>query len=242
MTKLAYNSTVAARTRTAEQILGCADLVAGYEELGGLRLDLEEIRDAGLAAEAANLGQSQARSVGKGATLDVLARFASAQKEYSAVMAVLQAARADLVRQGAPEALIAKVDDIIRNEAQVTVRTVEVEGGTKRKVAKSLSQEALRAEMAKDAGALLDLAELHPVLAARKVTAGRLAALRAAAEELSGLLGARAVAKGEARAATQVEQDAVARQRRAWGSSYRLLHALGARDERVRSLLAQARG
>ncbi len=157
MAKMNFNSTVAARTRAAIQILETPDLLTKYDELGGLQRDLVAIRDAGLEAEAANLSQSQAKSTGKGATIDVLAGFASLQKEYSSVMAVLQAVRAELYRTGAPADLVAKMDGIIRNEAQVTVKIWEEEGEKKRKVSKSQSQEALRAEVSKDAGSLLDL-------------------------------------------------------------------------------------
>jgi hypothetical protein len=42
-------STVAARTRAAQQILDNAELLGLYESVGGLASDLEVIRDAGLA-------------------------------------------------------------------------------------------------------------------------------------------------------------------------------------------------
>ena len=240
MARHAFNSVVAARTRAAIQIIETPDLLNKYEELGGLRRDLEAIRDAGLEAEAANLSQSQAKSTGKGATIDVLAGFASMQKEYSSVMAILQVVYADLVRTGAPAGLIAKMEGIIRNEAQVTVSAYEEGGEKKRKVGKSKSQEALRAEIAKDAGALLGLTGIHPALAERRVTTARLDALLASAGDLAGMLGSRTAAKGAAKTSTKLEKDAVSRQRDVWGASYRLLSALGKRDDRVRSLLAQA--
>ncbi len=240
MAKMNFNSTVAARTRAANEILETPDLVAGFEELGGLQRDLVTIRDAGLEAEAANLGQSQFGSAGKGATVDVLAKFSALKKEYSAVMAVLQASRADLSRSGAPADVVVKVDGILSNEAQVTVKIQEEKGEKKRKARKSVSQEALRAEIAKDAGAMLDLTEIHPNLAERRVPTSRLEALRDAAEELAGLLGARAAAKGAAKASTKAEHAAVSLQREIWGATYRILSALGRGDERVRSLLSEA--
>jgi hypothetical protein len=241
MAKTGFNSVVAARTRAADQILGTADLVDKFEQLGGLQRDLLLIRDAGREAEAANLGQSQAKSGGKVATVDVLSRFADLQREYSAVMAVVNAVCAELVRTGADPDLIVRVKDILRNEAPLTVKTVEIEGEKKRKTTRSKAQEALRAEIAKDAGAILELSPIHPRLAERKVPVERLAALRDAAEELAGLLGSRTAAQGAAKTATQDERDAVARQRDAWGAAYRLLASLAGRDERVRSLLAQAK-
>ncbi len=240
MAKTGFNSVVAARTRAATQILETADLVAKFEDLGGLHRDLLLIRDTGREAEAANLDQSQAKSGGKVATIDVLSKFADTQREYSAVMAVFNAVCAELDRNGAAPELITRMKDILRNEAQVTVKTVEIDGEKKRRTSRSVAQEALRAEIAKDAGAMLGLQEIHPQLAERKVSVGRLTALKTAAEELAGLLGTRTAAKGAAKAATQAERDAAARQRDAWGATYRLLAALAARDERVRSLLAQA--
>lgn len=85
---------------------------------------------------------------------------------------------------------------------------------------------------------MLGLTEIHPNLAERRVPPARLEALRTAAEELSGVLGARAAAKGAAKTATQAEHAAVSLQREIWGATYRILSALGRRDERVRSLLS----
>ncbi len=239
MAKLAFGSKVAARTRTAVQILDTAELVAKYEEQGGLARDLERVRDAGLEAEAANLGQSQSKTGGKSATVEVLTTFAAIQKEYSSIMAVVRMVRAELAR-GGEAALVGPVDAIIKIEAEVGVRTYEEAGGKKRRKRRLKSQEALRAEIAKDAGALLALTDIHPALAERRVAPSRLEALRDEAEKLSGLLGSRASAKGAAKAATKVEHKAVKRQREAWGACYPLLAALARQDERVRSLLAEA--
>ncbi len=128
----------------------------------------------------------------------------------------------------------------VDNEAEVAVKIYEQEGTKKRRRRRSRSQEALRAEIAKDAGALLALTGIHPALAERRVAPSRLEALRDAAEKLSGLLGTRASAKGAAAAASKAEHDAVSRQREAWGSCHPLLLALARRDERVKSLLSEA--
>jgi hypothetical protein len=236
-----FNSTVAARTRAAKEIVDTSDLLSKYLDLGGLKRDLEAIVSAGLDAEAANLGQSQAKAAGKGATVDVLVTFASVQKEYSAVMGVVQAVQADLARSGGSAELTVRLDGILTNEAELSVKVYETEAGTKRKASRSASQEALRAEIAKDAAALLDLTDVHPFLTERRVDSARLEGLKKSAEDLSGLLADRAAAKGAAKTSSKEERDAVSRQRDVWGACYRLLHALSDKDERVRSLLAQAK-
>jgi hypothetical protein len=68
MSAKAFNSKVAARTRVAVQITETPDLLTKYEKVGGLRRDLEAIAKTGAEAEAANLGQSQARASGRAAT------------------------------------------------------------------------------------------------------------------------------------------------------------------------------
>ncbi len=57
----AFNPTVAARVRVAQQVLSTPDLLATYLRVGGKRSDMESIRDRGLAAEALNLSQSQSK-------------------------------------------------------------------------------------------------------------------------------------------------------------------------------------
>src|SRR5215203_3955067 len=91
-----YDSTVAARTRAVTQILATPELLLLYESKGGLKADLERIRDRGQEAEALSQAQSGAQAAGGAATLDVLAAFTALQKEYSAIMGVVQAARYDL--------------------------------------------------------------------------------------------------------------------------------------------------
>jgi hypothetical protein len=242
MAGLGFNSVVAARARTAMQILETADLLEKYEALGGLRRDLAAIGQAGLEAEAANLAQSQSSAAGKGATVEVLAAFAALQREYAAVMSVVRAVRVEQARNSAPAQLIGKLDGIIANEAELSVTVSVDDGGAKRRrVRKSKSQEALRAEIAKDARALLELSELRDALAERRVDGSRLEALRQSAEDLSGLLAVRSASKGVAKASVQAERDAVKRQGEIWKGCSRLLWALADKDERVRSLLQEAR-
>lgn len=249
MSAVTYDSTVAARTRCAEHLLATPDLLALYTSLGGLASDLEEIRDVGKEAEARSQSRSAAKAVGAAATLDVLTAFTDLQKEYTAVMAVVQAVRGDLARAGAGADVVAQVDRILVNEAEVAVLSVPVveapaEGanGKKaaRRVVRRVTQEALRAEIARDADALIALKAAHKALAARKVSIKRLQALRDAAAGLSGKLSDRAAKKGGQQSATAELRDAVSRQRDAWSACYRLLAMAGRRDARVQVLLAEA--
>jgi hypothetical protein len=155
-----FDSTIAARTRAAAQILGTPDLLASYEAKGGIPEDLQSIRDHGQTAEALSQAQSAAQAQGGAATLAVLGPFVALQKEYSAIMAAVQAVRHDLEKALAPVEVMTAVDKIIVNEAEVSIRTVlDKDGKAKKKARKSASQEALRAEIAKDARALLNLAD-----------------------------------------------------------------------------------
>ena len=121
MAKHNYNAVVAGRTRAADQILSSPELLAKYIALGGLPRDLEAIRQAGLEAEAANLGQSQSVSAGKSATVDVLASFAALQKEYSNVMGVVNAVAGELSRKDGDSELVTQLNDILVNVAQLSV-------------------------------------------------------------------------------------------------------------------------
>jgi hypothetical protein len=234
-------STLAARTRTAQQILDNAELRALYESVGGLASDLEAIRNSGLAAEAGMLAQSGARSAGVGATADILQSFVALQKEYVAVMAAVQAVRRDLEQGGADHDTLAALDGILVNEAQVVIHTEALPDGSKgRKASRSASQEALRAEIAKDAAALLALEAAQKALTKRKVTKARLQKLKEGADELAGKLAERAVKKGEAKAKTAAKVDAADAQSSAWNACYRLLALVGQKDTRVAQLLREA--
>lgn len=236
-----FDTTVAARTRAADRILNTPDMLTAYEARGGLAGDLQAIRDAGRQAELLSQAQSAAQAAGGAATVAVLADFAALQREYTAVMAIVQAARRDLVKASAPAEIVKAVDRILINEAEVLIKTATDKDGKARKVAvKRVSQEALRAEIAKDARALSALTEVHPTLAQRKVDKTRLDNLAAAADALSGKLADRAAAKGDRKQATSAMHDAVAEQKAAWGACYRLLAALGREDPRVAALLAEA--
>lgn len=113
-------------------------------------------------------------------------------------------------------------------------------GETKKVARKVTSLEAIRAEIGKDALALLEVKEIAASLARRKVTAQRLKAMVKDADGLTGLLGERAVSKGAAKAATVVEREAVKAQKDAWAGAYRLLAKLGRSDPRVAQLLTEA--
>jgi hypothetical protein len=242
MSKLVtFDSTVAARTRAAVQILATPALLAAYEAKGGLEEDLERIRDHGQEAEALSQAQSAAQAQGGAATLAVLGPFVTLQKEYSAIMAVVQAVRHDLDKAKAPVQIVSAVDRILVNEAEVSIKTVlDKDGNAKKKAVKSVSQEALRAEIAKDARALLDLAAIHPALEKRKVDGPRLAKVIAIAESLSGKLAGRATAKGAQKTVTTALHDAVSAQKQVWSACYRLLASVGHEDASVAQLLTEA--
>ena len=209
-----FDSTIAARTRAAAQILATPDLLASYEAKGGTREDLESIRDHGQTAEALNHAQSAAQAQGGAATIHVLTTFVALQREYSAIMAVVQAARHDLAKASVPVIVLSAVDRILLNEAEIAVKTtVDQEGKARKKAVKRVSQEALRAEIVKDARALQHLSSIHPALEKRKVDGPRLAKLVTVAESLSGKLAERAAAKGAQKIATTAMHDAVGRPR-----------------------------
>ncbi len=236
--KPGFDTNVAARTRTADHILNTADLLAAYLALGGLRTDLEEIKSAGLQAEAYNQQQGAASSVGKAATLSVLQSYTALQREYALVMAVAQAVRGDLPAANAAQ--LARLDDILANRAQLAVSIDDVDGQKKRTTRRQVSQEAVRAEIERDATALLAFADLAPRLDARRCPRSRLERLQADAKALAGKLADRVSKKGAVQSVTDQEQAAVSAQRARWGASYRLLAALAQRDTRVAQLLKDA--
>jgi len=239
--KASFGPAVVARTTTATTIRNQRDLLAQYEAAGGVKEDLVGIETHGRAAEAANLGQSVAAGSGKGATADVLEAFEAVRDEYQAVMDVVPAVIFDLTRAGAEASLVNALKQVLVNE--VPVRMVEVgadDAKKKKKARKVESLEAIRAEIAKDAGALLAATGAAAALAKRKVTAARLKALKSAAETLAGQIGERTATKGAAKTATVVEKAAVKAQSELWVASYRILASIGRRDPRVAALLRQA--
>lgn len=237
----AFNESVAARTRAAQAILSTPELLSLYEKIGGLQEDLIQIAESGLEAEAANLGQSLAKGESVGTTAKALLKFETLRKDYVQVMGVVQAVRGDLKRANASEELLATIDQIIKNEAPVRIVTsADEEGGEVKKAKRARSFEAIRAEIQKDAGALLGLGEAQAAFARRKLTPERFKELEREAMRLSGLLGDKTAKKGDAKAATQAEHAAVRAQGEVWGSTYRLLAQLGEADMRVAALLKEA--
>lgn len=238
----AFNDIVAARTRTAEHILGNPELLKLYESNGGLAEDLERIRMAGRRAEAMHQAQSSAQAAAAAATQVINERLASLQQEHRKVIGIVQAVRHDLERANAEIELLHALDKVMKNDGQVIVRTVtSKKGETLRKAAPARTQEALRAEIHKDASALMELTPAHPALAKRKVDVVRLQCLLETAVALSDDLAERAARKGTMQATTREEHAAVIAQKERWSAVYRLLSALGNRDERVKQLLLDAR-
>jgi hypothetical protein len=203
------------------------------------------IRDAGLESEAFHINRSVVKSEGKGATANVGLEFAAVQKEYKSVMDVVSAVTFEAIRNNESPDLIAKLEGILSDETAVTVSVVEEkdkDGKTekKKKVSKSEALEAIRAEIAKDASALVSFTEIHPKLIERRVTVERLNALKQRADGLSGLLADHESVKSEGKASTKTTYDAVEKQRVIWRGTYRILAALGRKDQRVRALLKDA--
>lgn len=242
-TSVTFDSKVAARTRAASEILHNKELLAIYQRHGGLREDLDAIVSHGQKAEALSHARSSSKSSGESATLTVLTAFSALQKEYAAVMAVVQAVRLDLLQAKAPAELVQAVEHIIRNEAPVLYRqepSTEGAAAKKRKAVQSVSHEALRAEIHKDAVALLGLTAVHAALKRRGVTTARLGQLRDDAQALSSELGDRATKKGASRGVTESLRAAVADQKAVWSACYRLLATAAQQDTRIHQLLKEA--
>ncbi|HCF56400.1 MAG TPA: hypothetical protein DFS52_00185 [Myxococcales bacterium] len=240
MAQNSFTPVVSTRTRTAEQILESPELLAGYESVGGRREDLEKIVRDGTRAKALNLLQSSSGSSAAAASVVVATGFLGLQTEYSAVMSAVRATVYDLELANAAPALVVALKDVLVNEAPTKVTEIEIDGQKKRKTSRSQSQEALRNEIEKDASALLNLTGAHEALALRKVDVPRLEALRNAAQGLAGKLANRTVKKGERVTATKEEREAVSQQAATWSACYRLLAAVGRRDERIAKLLKDA--
>ncbi len=234
----AFNPTVAARVRVAQQVLSTADLLATYLRVGGKRSDMESIRDRGLAAEALNLSQSQSKGSESATVEKVFLAFAELQRSYSSMMAIVHAVRADAALAGSVE-LVAALERILANEAAIVVQSPASPDG-KRKSGRAQSQEALRAEIEKDASALVALTDAHALLAERKLTVAELSRVRDAAKALSGRMGERTSKKGAAKAITAEERKAVSAQKERWNAVYRLLKQVGRSDSRLAELLKDA--
>jgi hypothetical protein len=236
---LAYGDTVAARGDVGAYVLERPVLLAGYVELGGLPEDLALLRDKALEAEACNQRQGVAGHVAVGATAEALGAYRAVQQEYVKVMAVVEAVAGDLREAGAPVTLVRQVEGILANEAQTSFSPPPVPGA-KRRATRKQSREAVRAEVARDAQALLDLTDVHGLLARRRVDLPRLERLRAGAAALSGKLAFPAQKRGARKAVTQEERQAVAAQAHKWVTCHRLLRTLAGQDGGLAELVKRA--
>jgi hypothetical protein len=238
---LTFDSTVAARTRAVSQLINDPALLESFIAMGGLLEDLVTIRDQGRTAELLAQAQESTRSDGKAATLDVVAQFTALREEYALILAVLRALFGMLKRANADKALLQRLADIIANHAETGIAEITLADGTKQKKAKKkLSQEAVRAEIERDAAALLAFPEISAALDARRVPRARLEKLRDDAMALGDKLGDRVAKKGASKAATKDIRAAVKAQSEAWGAAYTLLAMLGRENEQVRALLKDA--
>lgn len=239
MASYSFSETVAARSRCASHILNSPEALQAFLDLGGLESDLTKIVEFGLAAERANSSQSQHLALAMSSTADAQTAFAAVQFEYKLVMAVAKASFEDLVEANAPVDVVEAMRRVLADETAVHIRTVKGEGDAAvRKALKKRSQEAIRTEIWKDANALLENAALTAAMAARRVSAERLTALRTAAGLLENRLSKTTLDKAARRAATAAENAAVRSQAKRWNAVYGLLRRL--EDETVRGLLKLA--
>lgn len=235
--KPTFSKTVAVRTRTAKHIMLDRSLLELYERYGGLMADLQAIVEAGERAELLFAARGEAKADGSAATVDVLEAFAALKREYSIVMGVLQASILNLEADGARADTIALAKQILANESATIVRKI-VKPGEKR-TARSASQEAQRAEIRKDAAALVSATALHDVLAKRRVSVARLTALVNDADALAGKLAERVAMQGAEIEATEAISEAVRQQRRIWNACYRILTRVAEANQPVAALLAE---
>jgi hypothetical protein len=240
MAVTAFNSVVARRRDCAKQILADTALMSAYEKAGGTKEELQAIVAAGDSAEAFNLAQSDRLGANVASTEQVLKAFVALQTEYASIMAVTKAVSYDVRSSGADESIAARLDQILVNEAELTIKTIEKDGKKERRATRSQSQEALRAEIEKDAGALLTLTEAHPFLAKRRVDVPRLKALQTSAQKLGGKLAEKVASSAQRKEATKSERDAVAKVSQAWEGCYRILSLAGRSNDRIAELVRAA--
>lgn len=126
--------------------------------------------------------------MGLAATLDVAHAFAALQREYKAVMAVVRAVLHDLQGHDSTSAVLSALEKVLADETAVIVSVTTKDDKNVRKRHRSEAQEAVRAEIRKDAAALLEISEAAEALATRKVDGARLTKLRDDADALSGRL------------------------------------------------------
>jgi hypothetical protein len=233
-----YNTSVSARIQFCEAILGSEALLAAYEAHGGLRKDLEQISAEGHRASACDIAQSRAAVFGSCATTEAVEGLATLRREHSRLMAVLELVRRDLAGANASAEVLATLDAIRANDAQRVVVTVPGEATRRRKA--SRSYEAIRAEIQRDASALLALTEARETLASRKFDQARLERLLADAQSLSGKLAEKTSKAGSRQAATAEEHVAVKAQSEIWAASYPIFAAVARENVQFAELLKMA--
>lgn len=114
-----------------------------------------------------------------------------------------------MVEAGATPEVLEQVDAILKDETQISVRTTTLaDGSTQKKRQASKAQEATRAEIERDASALIELTEIHAGLGQRRIDLARLTQLRDRARALSGKLAKRSEKKGAAKGVTKSELSA----------------------------------
>lgn len=238
-----YGKIITARTECAQYVLKNDGILKRYIENFGRKSDLEAIVDAGRRAEAFNSAQGQALTSGRGATADVQGAFVQLQKDYNRIMGGVSGMLGDLRRANASNELIKEVQRILKNEAALLIATLETADGKMSKANKSQAQEALRAEIWRDADALLTFhaGGGKKALEDRGITKAVLTSLKNDAGSLAGLLATRTAKKGSSKTVTQSERDAVEEQKDFWSSCYRILQATAVGYPDLQALLKQAR-
>ena len=241
-----FNSVVAARTRAAAEILRVPEYLSAYVLQGGRSEDLTKIVELGQHAEGRHQEQTRTKAVSGAAAETVQFEFQALRSEYSKVMAVMHAVVKDLREANAPVEVVRTISQILIDESERVLIPMAGEGDQpdeppKRRSVRSQSQEAVRAEIQKDVGLLIQLEAAHPALVERKVDLPRLEKLHLAAQTLTGKLATRVARKGEAKGTTRSLRGIVAEQRREWGMIYPLLRLAGQTDPRIAELLAATR-
>jgi hypothetical protein len=261
-----FNSSVAARTRAADEILRSAERLAIYVAQGGRAEDLRQIVELGQRAERQHQDQTWTQAAGGAATETVQTQFRAMRSEYRKVKAAVRAVMKDLGESGAPVEVLRTVQQVLADESEKILLPIADEGAPEgapeapegapeapegapeapegrppRRAVRSRSREAVRAEVQKDTGLLIQLEAAHPALAERKVDLPRLEKLHSDAQALSGKLATRSARKGQAKGKTQTLRSTVAEQRRVWGTIYPLLELAGQADPGIAELLAATR-
>lgn len=256
-TPTSFNSTVAARTRAAKTIRDTPELLAIYEKRGGLKRDLDRVVAAGEQAEAANRVQGEAQAAGGDTVGSVRADFEALKLEHADIRSVLPVVRHELEAAGVASATLHGIDHVLADTREVGMsaakapQTLEAAGenaeapaAPKKHAHRKESDEAVRAEVAKNAGELIDLCKqdhaFAKALVERGVKLARLEALQRKADALTAGIATRDTGHATAQAATAAEHQATADQSRAWRACYPILHKAGHDDPRIPVLLHAA--